>query len=234
MAHWRNCCVNIFNCLFAWRATGETPDTLRNKGRLSKVVRRKGAKSPIFSGTWTKIKGVSVTRPWTVSEAAGRGDHSSPAHCRVSLKDLLGVAALSGDYVFPHVARLLCGGPRRPCLHLLCWCDVPPAGLQCTGLLSSAESSPSGSSLGGCFSNPSYRTLGPCTYAAHYAKPDKRTPAKVGLPRTHNAPRAKKKKLNAEFSRTFCLRNQSRDLNTFQVTFYASTFQNLCFLTFTK
>lgn len=55
------------------------------------------------------------------------------------------------------------------------------AGLQCTGLLSSADSSPSNSTVGRCFSNPSYRTLGPCTYAAHYAKPDKRSSAKVGL-----------------------------------------------------
>lgn len=58
--------------------------------------------------------------------------------------------------------------------------DVGAAGLQCTGLLSSSESSPSSSSLGGCFSNPSYRTLGSCTYATHYAKPDKRSFAKVG------------------------------------------------------
>lgn len=75
-------------------------------------------------------------------------------------------------------------GPRGV-LHL-CWCHVVTAGLQCTGLLSSAESSPSSSSLGGCFSNPSYRTLGPCTYATHYAKTDKRTPAKVGPPSTPN------------------------------------------------
>lgn len=54
------------------------------------------------------------------------------------------------------------------------------AGLQRTGLLSSAESSPSNSTGAGCFSNPSYRTLGPCSYSAHYAKPDKKNPAKVG------------------------------------------------------
>lgn len=54
------------------------------------------------------------------------------------------------------------------------------AGLQRTGLLSSAESSPSSSTGAGCFSNPSYRTLGPCSYSAHYAKPEKKNRGKVG------------------------------------------------------
>lgn len=53
------------------------------------------------------------------------------------------------------------------------------AGLQRTGLLSSAESSPSNSTGAGCFSNPSY----PCSYSAHYAKPDKKIATKVGAKR---------------------------------------------------
>ncbi|XP_056135389.1 multiple epidermal growth factor-like domains protein 10 [Lampris incognitus] len=61
--------------------------------------------------------------------------------------------------------------------------DYSLSGLQCTGLLSSPETSPSNN--GHCFSNPSYRTLGPCTYAAHYSKPDKRTPAKMKTKRRH-------------------------------------------------
>lgn len=74
------------------------------------------------------------------------------------------------------------------------------AGLQRTGLLSSAESSPSNSTGAGCFSNPSYRTLGPCSYSAHYAKPDKKSATKVGadLP----GPLLQKKKgENAEWRR---------------------------------
>jgi len=62
----------------------------------------------------------------------------------------------------------------------MCADVVVAAGLQCAGLLSSAESAPVNGSAGGCFSNPNYRTLVPCTYAAHYAKPDKRSAAKVG------------------------------------------------------
>ncbi|KAI3377080.1 hypothetical protein L3Q82_000063 [Scortum barcoo] len=51
--------------------------------------------------------------------------------------------------------------------------------------LVSPESSPSNSSVGRCFSNPSYRTLGPCTYAAHYTKPDKRRSAKMKSKKRH-------------------------------------------------
>lgn len=65
----------------------------------------------------------------------------------------------------------------------VCRCAVAAAGLQRTGLLSSAESSPSNSTGQGCFSNPSYRTLGPCSYSAHYAKPDKKNATKVGAER---------------------------------------------------
>lgn len=82
----------------------------------------------------------------------------------------------SGVYTL-HVMVMVEGGGCKN----QCWCRVVTAGLQCTGLLSSADSSPSNSTVGRCFSNPSYRTLGPCTYAAHYAKPDKRSSAKVGL-----------------------------------------------------
>lgn len=64
------------------------------------------------------------------------------------------------------------------CCHGLCCCVA--AGLPCAGLLSSADSSPSSSSAAGCFTNPSYRTLGPCTYV-HYTKPDKRNFYKVSL-----------------------------------------------------
>uniref|UniRef100_UPI001445F65A multiple epidermal growth factor-like domains protein 11 n=1 Tax=Epinephelus lanceolatus TaxID=310571 RepID=UPI001445F65A len=66
-----------------------------------------------------------------------------------------------------------------PALHINSTDYSLSAGLQCTGLLSSPDSSPSNSSVGRCFSNTSYRTLGPCTYAAHYAKPDKRSSTKM-------------------------------------------------------
>ncbi|MEQ2225380.1 hypothetical protein ILYODFUR_016823 [Ilyodon furcidens] len=65
-----------------------------------------------------------------------------------------------------------------PALHINST-DYSLSGLQCAGLLSSADSSPSNSSAPGCFSNPSYHTLGPCTYAAHYAMPDKKSSAKM-------------------------------------------------------
>lgn len=81
---------------------------------------------------------------------------------------------LHGVYIYMCVCMIYRAQYVRICL------DIGAAGLQCTGLLSSSESSPSSSSLGGCFSNPSYRTLGSCTYATHYAKPDKRSFAKVG------------------------------------------------------
>ncbi|KAI4830768.1 hypothetical protein KUCAC02_002381, partial [Chaenocephalus aceratus] len=48
-----------------------------------------------------------------------------------------------------------------------------------------SDSSPSNSSAGRCFSNSSYRTLGPCTYAAHYAKPGKRCAAKMKSKKRH-------------------------------------------------
>ncbi|AWP01063.1 putative multiple epidermal growth factor-like domains protein 11, partial [Scophthalmus maximus] len=48
-----------------------------------------------------------------------------------------------------------------------------------------SDSSPSSSSVGRCFSNPSYHTLGPCTYAAHYAKPDKRSRTKMKRKKRH-------------------------------------------------
>ncbi|KAF0022247.1 hypothetical protein F2P81_025509 [Scophthalmus maximus] len=71
-----------------------------------------------------------------------------------------------------------------PALHINST-DYSLSGLQCTGLLSSADSSPSSSSVGRCFSNPSYHTLGPCTYAAHYAKPDKRSRTKMKRKKRH-------------------------------------------------
>ncbi|PWA23323.1 hypothetical protein CCH79_00018919 [Gambusia affinis] len=64
-----------------------------------------------------------------------------------------------------------------PALHIGSTDYSLSAGLQCAGLLSSADSSPSSSSAAGCFSNPSYHTLGPCGYAAHYGKPDKKSAA---------------------------------------------------------
>ncbi|TNN35291.1 Multiple epidermal growth factor-like domains protein 11 [Liparis tanakae] len=44
--------------------------------------------------------------------------------------------------------------------------------------VNAADYSLSESPSSSCFSNPGYRTLGPCSYA-HYAKPDKRGGAKV-------------------------------------------------------
>ncbi|KAJ7994571.1 hypothetical protein DPEC_G00250850 [Dallia pectoralis] len=48
-------------------------------------------------------------------------------------------------------------------------------GLQCTGLLSSPQSSPTNSTVSQCFTNPSYHTLRPCLHTGHYAKPIRKT-----------------------------------------------------------
>uniref|UniRef100_A0AAV2LR24 EGF-like domain-containing protein n=1 Tax=Knipowitschia caucasica TaxID=637954 RepID=A0AAV2LR24_KNICA len=76
----------------------------------------------------------------------------------------------------------------NPALHMGTT-DYSLSGLQCIGVLPSPDSSPRNSSVvvgggGGCFSNPSYHTLGPCTYAAFYSKPKKK-PSKVKSKRRH-------------------------------------------------
>ncbi|XP_070985541.1 multiple epidermal growth factor-like domains protein 11 [Oncorhynchus clarkii lewisi] len=48
-------------------------------------------------------------------------------------------------------------------------------GISVQALFSSLDSSPTISNVSRCFTNPSYHTLGACTYAGHYAKPDKKT-----------------------------------------------------------